>query len=335
MKQMFDIWKVESRTIRWDFRSDSNWMRGFFIETVVFGQWWRSHQPLACKVMYFQISVLCLGKVNQNPTSNIAWEQQFELVQKIHHNSKLWIQLTENRRNSSGKWDIFRGFITLQLVQEVQKFMTEMGEPSQFKGRIIFMSMFNDILWRIKTKKRNAMLTPRLCVNLQKKKKIPSWTLVILRTWIRKEVVFYLYWQTMRRMGSSRWIWWWSKFGESGHPVFRATSLLSRGMLKSKGGGKLSLHFCADGDTIETLFRTLISGNQLCIYGAVSDLCEEYITCQTSTERPVLAGQFVPLFAPANFLIMTRRPSIEILAQENLLQKYRQRVEKLPTRSID
>ena len=25
--------------------------------------------------------------------------------------------------------------------------MTKMGDPSQFKGRIIFMSMFNDILW--------------------------------------------------------------------------------------------------------------------------------------------------------------------------------------------
>ena len=37
------------------------------------------------------------------------------------------------------------------------------------------------------------------------------------------------------------------KFGESGHPVFRATSPLSRGTLKSKGGGKLATHFCADG----------------------------------------------------------------------------------------
>ena len=47
-------------------------------------------------------------------------------------------------------------------------------------------------------------------------------------------------------------------FGESGHPVFRATSPLSRGTLKSKSGGKLSIHFCADGDTIETVFRTII-----------------------------------------------------------------------------
>ena len=65
------------------------------------------------------------------------------------------------------------------------------------------------------------------------------------------------------------------KFGESIHPVFRATSPLSRGTLKSKGGGKLSIHFCADGETVETVFRTIISVNQLSIYGAVSDMCEE------------------------------------------------------------
>ena len=66
------------------------------------------------------------------------------------------------------------------------------------------------------------------------------------------------------------------KFGESGHSVFRATSPLPRGTLKSKGGGKLSTHLCADGDTVETVFRTIISVNQLSIYGAVSDLCDEY-----------------------------------------------------------
>ena len=38
---------------------------------------------------------------------------------------------------------------------------------------------------------------------------------------------------------------------ESGHSVFRITSPLSRGTLKSKGGGKLSFRFCVDGDAIE------------------------------------------------------------------------------------
>ena len=65
-------------------------------------------------------------------------------------------------------------------------------------------------------------------------------------------------------------------FAESGHPVLRATSPVSRGVLKSKGVGKMSIHFCADGDTIETVFRTIISVNQFSLYGAVAEMCEEY-----------------------------------------------------------
>ena len=76
------------------------------------------------------------------------------------------------------------------------------------------------------------------------------------------------------------------KFGESGHPVFRSTSPLSTGVLKSKGGGKLSIHFCADEGTIETVFRTIITVHQLSIYGAVSDLCDECKTCHVRTWRP-------------------------------------------------
>ena len=126
------------------------------------------------------------------------------------------------------------------------------------------------------------------------------------------------------------------KFRESGHPVFRATSPLSRGTLKSEGGGKLSIHFCADGDTIETVFRTIISVNQLSIHGAISDVCEEYSTCQTRTGRPVVAGQSDPLFAPASLLMKTPTPSIETPAQENLLQKVQGTSRKaLTTRSID
>ena len=86
------------------------------------------------------------------------------------------------------------------------------------------------------------------------------------------------------------------RFGESGHQVFRVTSPLFRGTLKSKGGGKFSKHFWVDGETIETAFRTIISVNQLSIYGAISDLCEEYNVCQLRTVRPVLTGQSDPLF---------------------------------------
>ena len=119
------------------------------------------------------------------------------------------------------------------------------------------------------------------------------------------------------------------RFGESGHRVFRATSPLTTGQLKSKCGENLSIHFCADGETIETVSRTIISVKQLSIYGAVSDLCDEYRICQARKGRPVLAEQSDPLFAPRNLLITTPGPSTEDPAQEDLLQKYQERVERL------
>ena len=64
-------------------------------------------------------------------------------------------------------------------------------------------------------------------------------------------------------------------FAESGHPVFRASSALERGELKSKGKGVTSIHFNGSDDTIELIIRTVISVNQLSVYGAVADLCRE------------------------------------------------------------
>ena len=125
------------------------------------------------------------------------------------------------------------------------------------------------------------------------------------------------------------------KFSESGHPVFRSTSPLSRGVLKSKGGGKLSTHFCADEGTIETVFRTIISVNQLSIYGAVSDVCEEYSICQARTGRPVLAGQFHPLFEPARLLMTTPTPSTEVPAQKIIAKVPTTSGKAISTKSCD
>ena len=42
-------------------------------------------------------------------------------------------------------------------------------------------------------------------------------------------------------------------FAESGHPIFRATSALERGELKSKGNGVISIHFNGSDDTTELI----------------------------------------------------------------------------------
>ena len=99
--------------------------------------------------------------------------------------------------------------------------------------------------------------------------------------------------------------------------------------MKSNGGGKLSIHCCADPGTIEIVVRTIISVNQVSIYGAVTEVCEEYSACQTRTGRLVVAEQFDPLFEPASLLTKTPTPSTNDPVQEDLLPKYQERVERL------
>ena len=78
--------------------------------------------------------------------------------------------------------------------------------------------------------------------------------------------------------------------------TIRATTPLSRCILKSKGRGKLSIHFAADQDTIDTIYRIILSVNQLSVYGAVAAICGEFEGHQDRTGEPViLVGQSIVL----------------------------------------
>ena len=74
------------------------------------------------KVYVFSESVLCLGRINQNPTSNTIWERQLEWfkdssqIQNFGHNQ---------RRTEGIRVEYFPGFTTLELVREVQQFMNK------------------------------------------------------------------------------------------------------------------------------------------------------------------------------------------------------------------
>ena len=116
------------------------------------------------------------------------------------------------------------------------------------------------------------------------------------------------------------------EFAKSGHPIFRATTPLSRGKLKSKGKGKVSIHFSAEPETIDTIYRIILSANQLSIYSAVAAICEEFVGQPDNTGEPViLEGQSIVL----------GRVKAEVPAQEEpedsniALQKYFQQVQRL------
>ena len=128
MKQMFDISEkliseqsdeiYEVKTINWE---DSSWKYLFLIgdEQVI--------SLLHTKVYVFSDSVLCLGKTNENPQSNMAWEDRLT-----------WFKSSSEYRALDRidgepmefEWNIFPGFTTLQLSHKVQKLLLRLQDGS-------------------------------------------------------------------------------------------------------------------------------------------------------------------------------------------------------------
>ena len=58
----------------------------------------------------------------------------------------------------------------------------------------------------------------------------------------------------------------------------------------------MSIHFSAEPDTIDTIYRIILSANQLSIYGAVAAICDEFVGQPDNTVQPViLVGQSIVL----------------------------------------
>ena len=189
------------------------------------------------KVYVFSDSVLCLGKIHQHPNANEAWKKRIE-----------WITTSQSYRDFDGisgeptefEWNIFPGFTTLQLCGKVTDLLSRLGEtPETFTGRILFMSMFNDISCDGKGNEEECVANSKVVSILAKKFGIGQWSFIgpgSKKKWYSAE-------------NSPQGIWdhiadkMLVEFAESGCPIFRATTPWSRSNLKSKGHGKLSIHF--------------------------------------------------------------------------------------------
>ena len=227
------------------------------------------------KVYVFSDSVLCLGKILQHPESNEAWKKRIEWI--INEKSYRYYDGI-NGEPTEFEWNIFPGFTALQLCGKVTDLLSNLGEtPETFSGRFLFMSMFNDISCDGKGNKEKCLAKARVVSVLAKRFGIEQWSFI--GPCSEKK------WYSMEE-NSPQGIWdhiadkMLLEFAESGCPIFRATTPLSRGNLKSKGHGKLSIHFAADQETIETIFLMIVFANQLSLYGAVANMCEDFETHQ-------------------------------------------------------
>ena len=106
---------------------------------------------------------------------------------------------------------------------------------------------------------------------------------------------------------------------------------LSRGQLKSKRYGKLSIHFTADNPTIETISRIIISVNQLSFHGAVAVICEEFENHQDgSGELEILMEQSIVLGGIKAEVPLQNENSLN---HQSLWQQYIERIESLSPES--
>ena len=147
------------------------------------------------------------------------------------------------------EWNIFPRFNTLQLDDEVKDLLLRLNEtPENFTGRIKFMLMFNDISWRSRDNEKECESNARLVSLYARRFGTGQWSFLgpgsERKLYSISEDSRQGEWDKMAEMMLT--------FAESGHSIFRATSPLSRGQLKSKGGWRFSIHFCADEGTIET-----------------------------------------------------------------------------------
>ena len=87
--------------------------------------------------------MLCLGKILQHPECNEAWKNRVAGV-RAERSYRDYDAI--NGESTEFEWNIFPGFTTLQLCDKISDLLSSMGQtPETFTGRILFMSMFNDI----------------------------------------------------------------------------------------------------------------------------------------------------------------------------------------------
>ena len=273
----------------------------------------------SAKVYVFSDSVLCLGKVLQHPECNEAWKDRVAGVRA----EKNYSDFDDVKGESAEfEWNIFPGFTTLQLCDKINNLLSSLGQtPEAFTGRILFMSMFNDISCEGKGNKEQCLKNAEFVKTFARRFGIGQWSFNgpgSEKKWYPSENSPQGEWDYIAEDMLL-------KFAESGHPIFRATTPLSRGKLKSKGKGKVSIHFSAEPDTIDTIYRIILSANQLSIYGAVAAFCEEFVGQPDNTGEPViLEGQSIVLGE-----VKAEAPAREEPEDSNiLLRKYFQQVQR-------
>ena len=87
-----------------------------------------------------------------------------------------------------------------------------------------------------------------------------------------------------------------------------------------------TIHFNGSDDTIELILGTIISVNQLSVYGAVSDLCREIArNSRGMGEKPAANENLESMVIPTEILTAATVSPIDHEVQGNSLREYEQK----------
>ena len=201
-----------------------------------------------------------------------------------------------NGESTEFEWNIFPGFTTLQLCDKISDLLSNLGQtPENFTGIILFMSMFNDISCDRKDNKDECLKNAETVKVLARRFGIGQWSFIgpgSEKKWFSSENSPQGAWDNIAEQMLL-------EFAESGHPTCRATTPLSRGILKSKGRGKLSIHFAADQDTIDTIYRIILP--------SISSVSTEQWQLYVSGEPEILMGHQLFLAKSKQKLLCTTK----------------------------
>ena len=175
-----------------------------------------------CSKTDFSDSVLCLGKMGDNPIE--SWKKQIQW----YSNNLLKDISRIDGKPIEFEWKIFPGFTTAGILKEIQRMMCELQyDPADFNDRNIFVDANgNDELLCVNDSKmieQFAERSPRghWCFLERRSKKKWYGTYDSIPDGSRN--------RTAEKMLQT--------FKDSGHPILRCTSPLEKGQLRSKGGG--------------------------------------------------------------------------------------------------
>ena len=203
------------------------------------------------KVYVFSDSVLCLGKILENPQSNDAWEQRLGCL-KSSSKYKNFDRI--DGEPMEFEWSISQDSIRCSSMKKSTVYCSEYEKHQKISQEEFYLCRCSTTFpVDQKTTKQMPNSYLRTRENLEKDNGHSS-VLVQRKSGTLCEDSPQGVWDKIEERMLL-------EFAESGCPIFRATSPLYRGQLRSKGHGKLLIHYAAVLETVETIY---VSHNCLC-----------------------------------------------------------------------